>query len=82
MMGSQKVPRMVVLHCNGTIYGNAYLITYKVESLHAYTLAPMILPLLEALVEGFFWNLWRSVIAFDLISSFIAKCVPLRPVSE
>jgi hypothetical protein len=25
MRGSQKVPRMVVLHCNGRTYGNAYL---------------------------------------------------------
>jgi hypothetical protein len=28
--GSQKVPGMVVLKCNGRTYGNAYLITFKV----------------------------------------------------
>jgi hypothetical protein len=26
MMGSQKVPGIVVLHCNGRTYGKAYLI--------------------------------------------------------
>jgi hypothetical protein len=36
-MGSQKEPRMVVLHCNCRTYGNAYLITFKVGPLHART---------------------------------------------
>jgi hypothetical protein len=49
-MGSEKVPGMVVFHCNGKTYGNAYLTTFT------HTLVPPILPLLEALVEGFFWN--------------------------
>jgi hypothetical protein len=52
-MGSQKVPGLMVMHWNVRIYGNAYLITFKVGSLHEHTLAPSILPLLE----GFFWNL-------------------------
>jgi hypothetical protein len=30
---SQKVPRMVVLHCNGRTYGSIYLITFKVWTL-------------------------------------------------
>jgi hypothetical protein len=47
-MGSQKVPGMVVLHCNGKTYGNTYLITFKVGPLFTQTLAPSILPLLEA----------------------------------
>ena len=48
---TQKVPGMVVLHCNGRIYGNAYLITFKVGPLGIHTLAHSILPLLEAPVE-------------------------------
>jgi hypothetical protein len=52
-MGNQKVPRMVVLQCNGKTYGNAYLITFKVGLLLAYTLASSILLLLEAPAEGF-----------------------------
>jgi hypothetical protein len=59
--GSQKVPGNVVQHCNGRTYDKAYLITFKVEPLrthtHTHTLAPSILPLLEAPTEGFFWNL-------------------------
>ena len=43
--------------CNGRTYDNAYLITFKVGPLRTYTLAPSILPLLEAPAEGFFWNL-------------------------
>jgi hypothetical protein len=37
-MGGQKVPGMVVLHCNGRTYGNAYLITLKVGPLSTHTL--------------------------------------------
>jgi hypothetical protein len=36
-MGSQKVPRMAVLRCDGTTCGNAYLITFKVGPLCTYT---------------------------------------------
>jgi hypothetical protein len=36
-MGSQKVPGMVVLHCDGRVYSNDYLITFKVGSLHTRT---------------------------------------------
>jgi hypothetical protein len=56
-MGNQKVPRMVVLHCNGRTYGNAFLITFEVGPLRAHTLAPSILPRLEAPADGFFWTL-------------------------
>jgi hypothetical protein len=68
-MVSQEVPGMEVLHCNGQTYGNAYLITFKVGLLRAYTLAPSILPLLEAPAEGFFWNLpeFSHRIRFDVI---------------
>ena len=67
--GSQKVPGMVVLHCNGRTYGNAYLITFKVGPLRTHTLAPSILPLLEAPAEGFFWNLpeFGRRIRFDVL---------------
>jgi hypothetical protein len=60
---------MVVLHCNGRTYGNAYLITFKVGPLHTDALAPSILPLLEAPAEGFFWNLpqFGSCISFDVL---------------
>jgi predicted benzoate:H+ symporter BenE len=56
-MGSQKVPGMTVFHCNGRTYGNTCQITFKVGPLGTHTLAPSILPLLEAPTEGFFWNL-------------------------
>jgi hypothetical protein len=52
-MGTQKVPRTAKLHCTDRTYGNAYLITIKVEPFSAHTL----LPLLEASAENFFWNL-------------------------
>jgi hypothetical protein len=82
MRGSQKVPGMVVLHCNGRTYGNAYLITSKLGPLRTHTLAPSILPLLETLAEGFFWNLPSSAVAFDLISSMVAKHAPWGWFSE
>jgi hypothetical protein len=36
MVGSQKVPRMVVFHSNDRIYSNAYLLTFTVEPLYAH----------------------------------------------
>jgi hypothetical protein len=78
-MDSKKVRRMVVLHCNGKTYGNAYLITFNIGALpthararthaHTHTLAPSILPLLEAPAEGFFWNLpeFGRLIRFDAL---------------
>jgi hypothetical protein len=68
---------MLVLHCNGRTYGNAYLITFNLRPLRTHTLAPLSLPLLEAPAEGFFWS---SAVAFDLIPSQFAKRVPLRPI--
>jgi hypothetical protein len=63
-MDSQKVPGMVVLHCDGRTWSNAYLITFRVGLLHTHThthkihrLAPCILPLVEAPAESFFWIL-------------------------
>jgi hypothetical protein len=35
-MGSKKVPGMVVLHCDGRRYGNAYLIAVKLGPLGAH----------------------------------------------
>jgi hypothetical protein len=49
MMGNQKVPRVLVSHCNGRTYGNVQARTH--------TLAPSTLPLLEASAGGFFWTL-------------------------
>lgn len=52
-----------------TTYGNAYLITFEVGPLRAHTLAPSLLTLLEAAVEGFFRNLSELSrrIRFDVI---------------
>ena len=47
----------MVSHCNGKTYNNVYLVTFKVEPLRTHTLAPLILPSLEAPAEVFFWNL-------------------------
>jgi hypothetical protein len=49
-MGSQKVPGMLVLHCNGR--GYAYLTTFTVGPLRAHGLAPSILPFLVARAES------------------------------
>jgi hypothetical protein len=56
-MGSQKVPGMLVLHCNGRTYGNSYLVAFKVGPFQVHTLAPSILPLLVATADVLFWNL-------------------------
>ena len=56
---------MMVLHCNV----NAYVITFKVGPLGTHTLSHSILPLLETLVEGFFWNVpeFGRHIQFDVL---------------
>jgi hypothetical protein len=43
-MGSQKVPRMVVMRCIGRAYGNTYINTFKVGPLltHSYSIDPAI----------------------------------------
>jgi hypothetical protein len=46
-MGSQKVPGMMVMHCNGRTYGKAYIIAFKVGLLHTITLIAPVLSLLE-----------------------------------
>jgi hypothetical protein len=56
-MGSQKVPGIVTLHSNGRTYGNTYPVFFKAGLLRAYTLVPSTLPLLEAPMQGFFWNI-------------------------
>jgi hypothetical protein len=65
-MGSDKVPGMVILRYNGRTYRNAYIITFKVR---AHTLAPTILPLLEAPAEDFHWKLPElgGSIRFDVV---------------
>jgi hypothetical protein len=67
--GQSKSSRNGGIALKGRIYGNAYLITLKVRPLLAHTLAPSILPLLGAAVEGFFWNLpeLRRRIRFDVL---------------
>jgi hypothetical protein len=59
--GNQRVPGMAILHCNVSVYGNSYLISFKVRPLRArtrtHTQDPCMLPLLEAPAEGFSWNL-------------------------
>jgi len=80
MRGSHKVPGIVVQHSNGRIYDKAYLITFKVGPLRTHTLAPSILPLLDALVEGFFWNLPEFGRRFRFCVLYGAKRVPLRPI--
>jgi hypothetical protein len=42
-MGNQKVPGIVILHCNGSTYWNAYLIAFKVGPVRARVLAVPIL---------------------------------------
>ena len=53
----KKFPELVVLHDSGRTYGNVCLMTFKVGDLGTHTLAHSILPMLEAPVEGFVWNL-------------------------
>jgi hypothetical protein len=66
---SRKVPGMTELLCNGRTYGNTYAITFKVGPLRGSTFAPPILPLSEAAVEGFSWNLpeFGRHIRFDVL---------------
>jgi hypothetical protein len=84
MMGSQKVPWMVVLHSNCRTYGNSYLITVIAGPLHTHTCthicAPSILPLLQAPVEASVGIFQSSSITFHLMSSMVMKRVPLRPI--
>lgn len=44
----------MMLHCNGRTCDNIYLITIKVGHLSPHTVAPSILPSLEAPAQGFF----------------------------
>jgi hypothetical protein len=79
-VGSQKVPGMVVLHCNGRTYGNDYPITFTVRPLRAYTLAPSVLPLLEHRRKASVRIFGSSDVAFHLMSSVVGKLVPLGPI--
>ena len=78
--GSHKVPGIVVQHCNGRIYENAYLITFKVGPLLTHTLAQSILSLLDALAEGLFWNLPEFSRRNRFYALHGAKRTPLRPI--
>jgi hypothetical protein len=77
-MVSQKVPGMT-WHCHGKIYGNAYLITFKVGPLsvhtHTHTHSPSILQLRKAPAEGFFWNSpeFGSRTRFDVVHDCEAR---------
>jgi hypothetical protein len=67
-MDSQKVPAMVVLHCNVRTYSSTYLITFKVG------------PLLHRSChcsKASFGIFWSSALVFNLMSSVVAERVPL-----
>jgi hypothetical protein len=76
-MGSQKVPGIVVLHCNGRSYGSDYVITFKIGPMRAQTLTASILPLFYAPAEGFVWNLPEFGLRIRFEPSMVAKRVPL-----
>jgi len=78
--GCQKVPGIVVKHSNGRTYDNAYLITFKVRPLSTHTLAPSILHCWKHRRKASFGIFRSSVVEFDLMSSMVAKHVPLRPI--
>jgi hypothetical protein len=82
-MGSQKVPGIVVLHCNCRTHCNAYLNTFKVGPLRTHTQTHLLHRPCHC------WKhrrkascgiLWSSAVAFDLMSSMVAKRDPLRPI--
>jgi hypothetical protein len=81
-MDSQKVSGTVVFHCPGWTYGNACLITFKVGPLRPHTLAPSVLPLLQAPREGSLWNLpeFGRRIRFDVLHSL--ETCPLEALFE
>jgi hypothetical protein len=70
--GQPKVSGMVVFHCHGWTYVNAYLITFKVGHLRSHTIPPSIMPLLETRAEGFGIFLCLAI-EFDLMSSIVRK---------
>jgi hypothetical protein len=71
-MGSQKVPKVVVLHSNGRTFGTTYLITFKAGPVRERTLAPSTLPFLEAPAKASFWNLptFGRRIRFDYLHAY------------
>jgi hypothetical protein len=80
---------MVVLHCNGRTCGKAYLITFKVGPLRIHTHTHRHTHLLYRSCH--YWKhrrkasfgIFRSLaVAFDLMSTMVAKRVPLRPTSR
>jgi hypothetical protein len=82
-MCSQKVPRMLALHCNSRTFGNAYLISFKASPLlarthtHTHTLAPSIPSFLEAQVKGFFGIFWSLAVDFDFMPPHGCEMCPL-----
>jgi hypothetical protein len=79
-MGSQKVPGIVVLHCNCRTRYKAYLNIFKVRAMRTSTLTPSRLSLLEAPAEGFFVLFRSSAVAFHLMPFIVVKRDPLRPI--
>jgi hypothetical protein len=81
MMGSQKVPGMVVLHCDGRTYGNGYLITFKAGPLCTHTCS-----INTAIVESTDGRLLSEYFGVRLShsvwhpSSMVVKHVPSRPI--
>jgi hypothetical protein len=77
MMGSQKVPGMVVLHCNSRIYGNS---TFKVRPLCTHKLIPSSCHCWKHQWKDSFGFFWSLTVVFILMSSMVLKYVPLRPI--
>jgi hypothetical protein len=71
----------MVYQCNGWIYDNAYLITFKVGHLRAHThLLNKSCHFWKHRRKASFGIFYSSSVAFHLMSSMVAKSVLLRPV--
>jgi hypothetical protein len=81
-MGSQKVPEIMVLHCNGRTYDSAYLITFNIgPCVHTYLLHRSCRSWKHQRKASFGIFL-SSTLAFDSMTSTVAKRVPLGPISR
>jgi hypothetical protein len=84
--GSQKVPGMVILHCNGVHTAALSWSSSKQDPCtHTHLLHPSChcwKRRRKALFIYCFLNFLSSAVAFDLMSSMVAKRVPLRLIFE
>jgi len=83
--GSQKVLWIVVEHCNGRTYDNAYLITFKEGPLHTHTHTHTHLLHRSCYCwkhrrKASFGIFQSSAVTYNLMSSMFAKRVLLRPI--